>query len=365
MTFKHDCSTESAPLAPDALAWNKFINGSRFKINLGQLLSTLKPHVLPWFWVLSMWVLAHRMGMNPELMWGIFGITTLIWMLIIWIKFKKTIFDREDVRRTLDRDLGLHHALHCANKGLSPWPDPSIMGNTHDSYTIRLGKWSQPMLLGLLFVGIAAWVPMAKTEAPKAMAVQPWVMEEVDTWLEALDEDDSFDEKELDTWAEILEELKEETDEDSIAAQQEAMDRLHEEILEAVKESEATLSQLSKEITEAMATMEGMDGMKAGQIPSMSTEASKRIQALREKAKCMQLSWEAKQNKSGSSAKSGKRISKVNASSLPSLKKSLEKSLKQCSVCIGTQPGGNHGQKPGKGGKLSNRSFWRKRSDKM
>ncbi|MBF0196482.1 MAG: hypothetical protein HQL32_02175 [Planctomycetes bacterium] len=357
--------------------WPKFLSSLTLWVNALYFLDLCRAHILPWFWGSCFIILAWRLEINAKFLLAFWGGISIVWLIYLVFTALRSRFKSDDILRDLDESLHLHHALHCAEKGLVPWPGKEYYLKAKSLYRIDFAKLFNKPILGCLFLLLAYCLPLPEKQIAESVTANPWAMEEIETWLEDLSQDPSLEQEQLEEWAKELNELANTEDISSelgASALHEATDRLKEELESSLSETQMTLQDIQNELNALLSSASGDNTQSSELLKNLSSSgneslaegaqslqiSSKRLQELLEKAKELQLSWKpmAKPGNcsscnslSSSNTLTPRKMCKSGScSSLPSIQESLKISLANCSSCLGIKPGNCSGSKPGKGG---------------
>ena len=335
-------------------AWTRGLRRLRRKFNAHLLLSLSRPHLLAWFWFGAAAILAWRCGWDGRTLGAIAGVVMGLWSAWLGRRFGLVAYRDEDILRELDRALELHHALYCAQRQLSPWPDLALLRQAQQRYRVNGPKALGVPTIGLGFLLVATWFPINDQPAPLPAVVNPWAVQDMEQWLKQLEADQNFDPETLKNWAKSLEEIREKSNSataQEAASLREAIDRHHEDLKAAIGEAQNTLSELKVQSQELQKSGARPQSPLTPQSASVNKSASERMDQLLAKARKMQLSWSPSTMK-GKDSKALKVENIQGLNRLPELQASLQESLANCKKCTGKMSGqgGDHCGAEGKAG---------------
>jgi hypothetical protein len=355
-----------APLEQDELAvrWASAIRCSIWQHRTAEILDSKSKPVALVLMASGAMVYLFRMGGMAS--WKhLFWFQALAWML--WLsRWPRFLIKREQVVRRLDSALGLDHDLFLAEEGRGAWPDADVLQRAKSVFRLKAFKPLGIMMCGIVVLSYATMVtvePNAK-DAVHSPSLNPWLVEEMEQSLGFLEEDEGLAQETIEEWKQELQALKDQArqnrdaDAEASAFQnqqaklREATDRLHEEMIRSVSETQFTLEQLrdrvgalSREARErawkvSRSASEPSERLNRQEHQALAKDA--RLNEMLEKAQNLRLSWKPSatgasqstmQNMSASLSSSALRRELQN---LPNLQSSIEQSLKACSSCTGS-----------------------------
>jgi hypothetical protein len=330
-------------------AWSKGLRWLQLKFNFHLGLSLARHHLLAWCWLLAAVVLAVRCGWDVYDGGAVLGLFSLPWAAWLMRRFWVARYHREDLLRELDGRLKLHHALHCAARELGPWPELQHLRQAQQLYGIRYSKALGAPSLGVAILLVALWIPLDESPALASTVLNPWALQDMEQWLEKLQEDPQFKSETLQNWAKSLEELKQKESTatpQQAAALREATDRLHDEMQSSLGEAQSTLSQLEAQNQALQREFQRNLSLNAsGEAqPSSSSDpkhfmpqgAAENLQKLLAQARQLQLAWTPPSNSALGQALQSKSLQGLEY--LPELQATLRESLARCESCLGIKP---------------------------
>jgi hypothetical protein len=292
-------------------------------------------------------------GHLPEIaLAALVGLAVIVALIISRRKF----IDREEGLVRLDDRLALCNRLVTAESGVGKWPTIS-----NSEQVDAAPRWAWPMVLlpsflAMVIVAVAWFVPLPEAKADEPLVVnepEPW--EQMEEWIDTLDEEELIDPESLREVEERLEELRDQPEEEWFShASMEATDTLKETLGRDLKEMANDMETLERDLEALRSFSTEMSEEGKEMLMREMEEAMKGLQAngleMNEKL--------AKQLGNIDPSKLGQESMK-NLS--PEQLKQLQKQLGECSQCLGSleglpssEPGqklGNKsGQQPGNGG---------------
>lgn len=254
-----------------------------------------------------------------------------------------------------DRQLQMHHALHCARQGIGEWPEERKLRETKSRVQVNLKPFALPVLAGVAALILAKVWPLNEAMAINSQPINAWQLKDIEEIIEELKKDEYLEELVLKKWEEQTREMKNTNSESSDpAAILEAGDRLESQIKNSVSKTESVLEQMSSQVAL-------LQHMKAENAPQhLVNTQDKRLSELMKQAKNMQLSWQPpKECQQPGGPSNGMKTFDQNQ--LQKLSEALEESLGSCSSCTGNKPSRKKGTqpsgKPGRGKQDADMSY--------
>lgn len=207
---------------------------------------------------------------------GALGVLALVALGLAWKRF----LNQRDGLLRLEEHLGLKNSLSAAQEGVIAWPP--LPEQSSMPYHFRWGNVATPITASAILLMIGSLIPVDKAQAQVAIdnPEQPIAWEELESWVEELEENEVVEET-------ALEELKQKLDD---LRQQPAESWFTQSSLEAGESlRDQTQQDMQKLAEEMMKTSALMDSMReAGEQP-FSQEAKALEAALQKSLKGMEL----------------------------------------------------------------------------
>lgn len=234
---------------------NKASRVSR-KVNSGWFLDKLSPILILGGFIFALVALCLRsMGSAwaTPLWLGICGGSLLIIALLIgFVLARRHFINQRDGLVRLDDHLQLNNSLVSASQGVSEWPEAS--GDQQNSgLSWNVTKLLIPLLVTIALVVASIFVPIqgvlaaaAKNNLPPN---EPAAWEQMEEWLDELEEENLIDDKSLEEAREKIDELREQPEDDWFShSSMEATDSLKESLGRDLQEMSRDLATLERDL---------------------------------------------------------------------------------------------------------------------
>lgn len=239
-------------------AWkNKATRVSR-KVNSGWFLDKLSPILILGGFIFALTVLCLRsMGSSwaTPLWLGIGGGVLLLVAILFGFYFaRKHFIDQRDGLIRLDDRLGMNNSLLTASQGVNEWP--SAPNDEEDPVKQAGLSWNVPALLVPLLVTIALVVASIFVPIKSVMAAvnnlppnEPAAWQQMEEWLDELEEENLIEEKSLEEAREKIDELREQPEDNWFShSSMEATDSLKESLSRDLQEMNRDLQTLERDL---------------------------------------------------------------------------------------------------------------------
>ncbi|MCF6312907.1 MAG: hypothetical protein L3J39_10700 [Verrucomicrobiales bacterium] len=192
-------------------AWRQIARRSQLKINLAWWLDRFAPLLTISSMiaaVLLLYLRSQDQSPSQNTLLATAAGTLALLAITAWLRARPQFISEREVYVQLDQQLHLHNALTTADHGIGPWPALPV-----DKVSNRL-RWHWPRIATPLAISVilllAAWYIPVTPQAFAALppASQPLAWEQMDNWLETLEESELIEEPSLDEVKEKLEKLR-------------------------------------------------------------------------------------------------------------------------------------------------------------
>lgn len=127
-------------------------------------------------------------------------------MALGWWRARSRFPSETEALVRLESRLGLHNALSAAAAGIRPWP--ALPNAATDGWTWRWAQVLAPFGLSLACLAAAVWIPMESEASQVLTIIQPQTWEQMDDWLDTLEEEEVLDPESQEDQREKLAELR-------------------------------------------------------------------------------------------------------------------------------------------------------------
>lgn len=194
--------------------WHALARRTARKVNLGWWLERSSPVlILGSLFAFPAILWLRSRGWEAELRqswpWGIAGLLALL-LGSVFLARRHFISAAEALVR-LESQLHLHNALSVAATGRSPWPE--IPSQINDGWKWRWSSVARPWLIGSASLLIAFWIPLSPEADAKLPSMEPQAWQQMDQWLEKLEEEKLITPEEKEEQAAKIAELREQPQE--------------------------------------------------------------------------------------------------------------------------------------------------------
>ncbi len=195
------------------LYWEKGIRSTRLKINTAWFLSALARPLAGFFIIAALVLFYFRWvgdldWMRPSFIIASLFITTLIYVVVTLAgKWE----GKQDTVVRIDDSLSLNNQLSMAVSGRAPFPEIKALPKIYDW---KAFYFLPPLLIGLLGLILAAFIPIKKAPPTSFNIQEPLAWEEMEEELEMLKEEELVEEEYIAEKEKELEALKTQDQED-------------------------------------------------------------------------------------------------------------------------------------------------------
>ena len=201
------------PPSPDAAAfWRRRAARVQRKVNCSWWLQAFCPVFLGVSLASSVALLLERyLYAHSHYGWSGFSIATAIAMLLCLWWTKPKFYRRRDGLVHLEAALRLHNRLSAAYANVGPWPPAQT---APDGLRWRWPRLAQPLIIAVMALNLAAWLPLRPPPPPVPSPTQPpLAWERMETALDTLEQSDLLQGKSIETFREPLMQLQQQPSE--------------------------------------------------------------------------------------------------------------------------------------------------------
>jgi hypothetical protein len=328
-------TTPMNPLPPHEF-WHRAATRTARKLNWGWWVQAFTPLLIlvgVGAFAVIFWMRSRQIPLDPGWTAAAVSAATALAAVVAWLRARRTFIPSAAALVTLESRLGLRNALTTAAAGRAPWPRPSAAVD----HGIR---WSWPWLgapvaATAAFLAAALLLPIPRDADAAAPPTPPLAWEQMESWLQRLEDGDVLEQDQLAQLREKLEELRSQPEREWFGHQSlEATDSLAQSL-------ERSIDQLGRQLETADRTLNAFenysDQLSAASKDKLAADFDSALQGLR--ANELKLDPTLM-----------KRLGAVDPKALKSLSKEQLKELREAlksqkSACAGCRAG--NGSKPG------------------
>lgn len=211
------------------------------------------------------------------------GITALLG-IAAWFLARSHFVRLTDGYVRMEKELRLHNALSAALDGAGPWPELPRHRALSTGYSWRWTRIAVPVTFALSVIAAALLIPVSQVSAGDAgMPNEPLAWEEMESWLEKLDEEKAVEKAGLEQIKEQIDQLRDEPEDEWFShSSMEATDTLKQQLSQSLRQlskdsasasrSLGALEKYSSQLTEATRDQlasefeEALKGMQSGRL---------------------------------------------------------------------------------------------------
>ncbi|HYF36366.1 MAG TPA: hypothetical protein VD994_13815 [Prosthecobacter sp.] len=176
--------------AADSKRWQKLARRTVWKVNLGWWLERSMPLLIGAGVVgfaVIFWLRSQGKEVSIEGSWPWLAAAVAAPLLAGWLLARRRFIRRDQALVRLEAQLLLHNALTVAAAGRAPWP-PAPRVAVKDGWQWRWTRVGGPFALTVACLAAAIWIPVLP-EAAALPVVEPQAWEQMDEWLDKLNEE--------------------------------------------------------------------------------------------------------------------------------------------------------------------------------
>lgn len=263
--------------------WLRHAERVQRKVNVAWWLQLFLPAFCGASLVFACLVVVERRTLeHSRYAWPAYGVALCVCALICLGLAKKYFFSTGDGFVQLEAVMRLHNRLSAACAGVGSWPSPV---EVHHGLRWRLGTMVWPVLLSLVMLGMAAWVPMPHEQTTiEKPTHKPVAWEQMASALEIIEQSSLVQEQAVDLLKAQLEQLQDQPAEhwyehsslEAGAALRRHMENALEKLENDLRQMDAVLSELAQTQpdsgTQALQDLgeqfgKALDGLELGRLP--------------------------------------------------------------------------------------------------
>ncbi len=211
------------------------------------------PLFLAWNLISAVGVIYARQQRWPQdvIIWSYIGGAVVLALIALGLAWKRFLTQRDGLIR-LEEHLGLKSALSAAREGIIAWPP--LPAERSAPFNFNWGPIATPISASAILLIVGCLIPVDKADAKVAITnpEQPIAWEELEAWVEELEENDVVEEVALEELKEKLNELRQQPAEQWFTQSSlEAGDNLRDQ-------TQQDLQKLAQEMMNASAMMDAM-----------------------------------------------------------------------------------------------------------
>ncbi len=265
-----------------AARWHRLASQTARKVNAGWLLEQLSPLMVvagTLAFAVIIWQRSRGVEIQLNQVWPWLVGTVLILVLTSFLLAKRRFISRQDALVRLESQMHLYNALSVADLGRGVWPE--LPKQQIDGLQWRWSHVGVPFALYALCLAAALYLPITPDAASVLPTVEPQAWQQMDDWLEKLEEEKIITPEEKEEQAAKIDALRDQEQEkwfshESLNASDTLKEQLQREIGNMARDmadAERSLntlqnyaSKLSEQAKEQMLKeySEALEGMKNG-----------------------------------------------------------------------------------------------------
>ena len=322
-----------------AKIWRSLARRTCLKFNVGWWLDRLTPMLIGAGLVAAVTLMVLRsmeFALDPGSLALIAVAVVAIICALAWAIARHRFIGEREALVQLESHLHLKNALTTADHGVAPWPSPPQDGQRADVTTGLRWRWSMvlmPFVSAAIMVAAGLLVPVSsiakKQELPPS---EPLAREQVDKWLDKLEETEVIAQQAIEEYRDSLEELRQQDPGDWFShASMEAGDSLRDALGRETQQMEADLSKIERNLNALQNYSQQIDEKTRSQLIE---EYQNAVQGLElGKLPLNKEMLEALQ--SIDPAKLGDALSQLSEEQMQQLREQLKKGAQACKECQG------------------------------
>ncbi len=322
-----------------AKIWRGLARRTCLKFNFGWWLDRLTPMLISAGLVAAVTLMVLRSmeyTLEPRWVAAIAVGTVVAICAIAWAIARRRFIGEREALVQLESHLQLKNALTTADHGVADWPSLPMSDQRAEVTTGLHWRWSMvlmPFVSTAIMIAAGLLVPVTsiakKQELPPS---EPLAREQVDKWLDKLEETEVIAQQAIEEYRDSLEELRQQDPGDWFShASMEASDSLRDALGRETQQMEADLSKIERNLNALQNFSKQMDEKTRSQ---MIEEYQNAVQGLElGKLPLNKEMLEALQ--SIDPAKLGDALSKLSDEQMQQLREQLKKGAQACKECQG------------------------------
>ncbi len=234
-------------------AWSQIARRTQAKINVAWWLDRFTPMLVGLSIVMSGTVLYLRSKTEPlstTVLLGTFTAALLLLGVAAWLSSRRRFVHKRDTLARLDDQLHLNNALITAEHGVGTWPEAPSTETINSGLNWHWPRILTPFIVSTLAIMAAFLIPVTiiqGTSLPPSS--QPLSWEQMENWLQTLEETDLVEEQALDDVREKIEQLRAQPKEDWFGhSSMEASDNLRDALSKQIEQMGSDLNNTERDL---------------------------------------------------------------------------------------------------------------------
>lgn len=232
--------------------WRHIARRTRTKVNVAWWLDCFAPMLVGLSMLAAGVVLYLRSTEGSPLspwMFGGFAAALLLVAATAWLTARGRFIHQRDALARLDDQLHLHNALTTANQGVGAWPQPPAAA-INCGLEWRWPRVVAPFAISAILVLAAFLVPVTAIQsAALPPPSHPLAWEQIEDWLQTLEEADLVEEQALDDVREKIEQLRRQPEEEWFShSSMEASDSLRDALDKQIEQLGSNLADSERDL---------------------------------------------------------------------------------------------------------------------
>ena len=312
------------PEAKPSVIWRHIARRTQAKINAGWWLDHFTPMLIGLSIIMAGTVLYLRSKteiLSPAILLITFSGALILIVVAAWLTSRQKFVQKRDTLSRLDDQLQLNNALTTADHGVGEWPMPPSTETINSGLNWHWPRVITPFIVSTLVILAAFIIPVTVIQGTSLPPTsQPLAWEQMEDWLQTLEEAELVKEEALDDVREQIEQLRTQPKEEWFShSSMEASDSLRDALSKQIEQmgselnnserdlnafqnysnqmTEATKNQLLQEYSQALKNlglgqlpldsklMEALQNIDPSQLKNMSQLSKEQMDQLRKQLK--------------------------------------------------------------------------------
>jgi len=180
------------------------------------------------------------------------GVLLLLALCLGFFYARRHFINQRDGLVRLDDHLNLDSTLLSASQGVSQWPDAPKNDNDDSGLSWKVSALLIPLLVTIALVVASIFIPIRSVVASASNTLppnEPAAWDQMEDWLDELEEENLIDDKSLEEAREKIDELREQPEDDWFShSSMEATDSLKESMGRDLQEMNRDLATLERDL---------------------------------------------------------------------------------------------------------------------
>lgn len=241
------------PESESSRAWNHIARRTQAKINAAWWLDRFTPMLVALSVLMAGTVLYLRSktaDLSPVVLISTFAGVLVALGIAAWFTSRRRFVQKRDTLARLDDQLQLNNALTTADHGVGGWPEPPSTETINSGLKWHWPRILTPFLVSILVIMAAFLIPVTVIQGTSLPPPsQPLAWEQMEDWLQTLDEAELVEEEALDDVREQIEQLRgQPKDEWFSHSSMEASDSLRDALSKQIEQLGSDLSNTERDL---------------------------------------------------------------------------------------------------------------------